>query len=885
LFFKKSFIGFSKKYTEEIRKKDFLRVCEVATKYREVMHPLREIAWGPVAIDGEAVGELLGAIALNQRGWSSRGQAADGNTGDEAHGDYQSGMESKSGDRVYQNIDFRLKGTVYNLIGAARDRQQRMELQVIRLDDDIDPNTNLQISSEISGIHRSLQALTTKPVIQYIEKIKGKWYGQTSLGRASGSTNCSLLFEVNEEGVASTYNYQSSTYFESCYDELQQGFPLRGNNLRRYLWSRMIEEDRVWSKSQNYPSLDELLNRVEEIGLDWRLPEGRYIRMADNIDLPHGTTFDFILRKEDGHPNITSCPPQKLNRYLRNGMVFIHHHHDAIGRVAIAVMKIPPGCPHVSKFVLRKRAEAPQETTSVELDGGNATITTTNEHGLSPGDWIVFDAYDHDEIAHLSGSYQVNSCPDSNTIEFSYGIGDNYVLNDIDDIRIRRLSADSQLNIRLFPDNVRGRYNDGEDSENWSFAEMGVQLVAYAVQKKDGFKIEYWDEGNENSPTTREDRLLSNPSIERMLLGIRGQSDMAPIIPPVPKSISGLHRLDDRDKLLKFAFDSLCKYRLGLKSLAKKYQIAENIGYGLALEILTLLAFGIRGTRSAARGLDAFEDTGGASEIKSATGNKGDNIGTKHPTGNYQLRDNVTETQRKRRLYINRSYEFREKRWFGRTRGNLKIALLAASQDNMAQMHTHMVEKFRENPSSNKFQYQAEPFDSNIARKAWGLNHVLELTRVVELIEYPGWFKRRLKRLDEIEPLNPCNCQICQQGTLEWSSTCRQTRVLQINGNDISNIFPIPAPPLPESTKMIREEDRIKVSTEAPHGLQRGQWVQIYRSSGAKGKWRDYYGKYQILDEGFEDTSFLLQPRATLVNNEAQSGSRIRLLNDEALVM
>ena len=49
-----------------------------------------------------------------------------------------------------------------------------------------------------------------------------------------------------------------------------------------------------------------------------------------------------------------------------------------------------------------------------------------------------------------------------------------------------------------------------------------------------------------------------------------------------------------------------------------------------------------------------------------------------------------------RGLYINRCYEFKEDLSFGRTRGNLKIALLAASQDNMAQMHNHMVEKFRE---------------------------------------------------------------------------------------------------------------------------------------------------------------------------------------------
>ena len=704
-------------------------MCNVISDYREVMHSLREITWGPVAIDGEAVGELLGAIALNQRGWGSRGQTAGANTGDEAFGDYQSGIECKSGDRVYQNIDFRLKGTVHNLIGAARDRQHKIELQLIRLDDDIEPNTNLQISKETSGIHRSLQAQATKPLVQQVKQINGKWYGEPCLGRASGSSNCSILFEVNNEGFASSYNYEESTYLEACYNELQHGFPLKGDYLRRYLWSRVIKEDASWSDLQDYPTLDELLNRVDEIGLDWRLPEGRYIRMTDNIDLPNGKTFDFILRKEDGHPNITSCPPQKLNHYLRNGMVFVHHHHDVLGRVAVAVMSIPPGCLHVSKFILRKRAMNPQNVIGGILNNGNATIIINEEHGLNTGDWIVFDAYDHDEIANLSGSYEVISCPSSNTFEFSYGLKKNYTIDEKDEVKIRTLSDDSQLNLRLFPDNIRHKYNDGDKTDNWSLAEMGVQLVAYAVQKKGGFKIEFWDEGEDNLTTSREDRILSNPNIRNLILGINNDKDRVPVIPVMPKRISKLDRLDDRDNLLKFSFHGLCKYRAGLKPLAKKYGIAENIGYGMALEMFSLLCFGIRGTRSARRGLDAFENSGEASEIKSATGNKGDNIGTKHPSGNYQLGDNVTKNQSMRGLYINRCYEFKEDLSFGRTRGNLKIALLAASQDNMAQMHTHMVEKFRENPSSNKFQYQAEPLDSNIARKAWGLNHVLECAR------------------------------------------------------------------------------------------------------------------------------------------------------------
>ena len=93
----------------------------------------------------------------------------------------------------------------------------------------------------------------------------------------------------------------------------------------------------------------------------------------------------------------------------------------------------------------------------------------------------------------------------------------------------------------------------------------------------------------------------------------------------------------------------------------------------------------------------------------------------------------------------------------------------------------------------------------------------------------------------------------------------------------------MPDSPLPESTKIIRQGDRIKVSAGTPHGLHAGQWVQIYNSSSGKEKWRDFYGKYQILNEGFEATSFLLEPNCPLVNDEAQNGSRIRALNDEVL--
>ena len=91
----------------------------------------------------------------------------------------------------------------------------------------------------------------------------------------------------------------------------------------------------------------------------------------------------------------------------------------------------------------------------------------------------------------------------------------------------------------------------------------------------------------------------------------------------MPKRISKLDRLDDRDNFVKiFFFHGLCKYRAGLKPLAKKYGIAENIGYGMALEMFSLLCFGIRGTRSARRGLMLLKKLGKPSEIKSATGTK-----------------------------------------------------------------------------------------------------------------------------------------------------------------------------------------------------------------------------------------------------------------------
>ena len=74
-------------------------------------------------------------------------------------------------------------------------------------------------------------------------------------------------------------------------------------------------------------------------------------------------------------------------------------------------------------------------------------------------------------------------------------------------------------------DNIRHKYNDGDKTDNWSLAEMGLQLVAYAVQKKGGFKIEFWDEGEDNLTTSREDRILSNPNIRNLILGINNDKD------------------------------------------------------------------------------------------------------------------------------------------------------------------------------------------------------------------------------------------------------------------------------------------------------------------------------------------------------------------------
>ena len=89
--------------------------------------------------------------------------------------------------------------------------------------------------------------------------------------------------------------------------------------------------------------------------LDWigEFLQGRYIRMTDNIDLPNGKTFDFILSKRMGIQILLVV--HHRNSIITFGMVWfvVHHHHD-VHRFAVDCYEHSPGCLHVSKFILCK---------------------------------------------------------------------------------------------------------------------------------------------------------------------------------------------------------------------------------------------------------------------------------------------------------------------------------------------------------------------------------------------------------------------------------------------------------------------------------------------------------------------------------------------------
>ena len=292
--------------TERASKAQFLRLCELITDYRRGVHRIRENTWGtmPGPEMGDGPFEAIGSLVIGQKGKGNRGQAR-GNLGQfQKHpGDYANGMECKSSERAFPNIEFRLKGTPINNVQI----HGSGETQLIRLDSDLAPHTARQIDRDFTRLHQAIQYDINSIQVIY-QREDQRWYGLPILG----NTKKGCLLQVSENEVEKwdrrAKQYQSVT-------------------MQNYLNSAYLEAKGA-------------------------LDSGTYIIMENEIKMTENESFDFMLRTEDAHPNWTAKQNGKrmLDWFNAGGIVYVQNYLDKRSRVCIAVLLLNP-----SKYEMNKK--------------------------------------------------------------------------------------------------------------------------------------------------------------------------------------------------------------------------------------------------------------------------------------------------------------------------------------------------------------------------------------------------------------------------------------------------------------------------------------------------------------------------------------------------
>jgi hypothetical protein len=633
------------------QKKMFLQLCELLTDYRRGVHRIRENTWGtmPGSEMGDGPFEALGSLVIGQKGKGNRGQAR-GNLrpGQKHPGDYANGMECKSSERAFPNIEFRLRGTPINVhirrIG---------ERQLIRLDPDLAPHIARQIDRNFTRLHQAIQndVNSIQAIYQHEDE---QWYGLPILGK----TQKGCLIQVSQNEVEK--------------------------------WDKDAKQyQRVAMQDYSSPNLE----------------PGTYIIMESEIKMAENESFNFMMRMEDAHPNWTAKQKGKrmLDWFNAGGIVYVQNYLDKRSRVCIAVLLLNP-----SKNEMNEKIH----------EGGCEKCF----HKKKP-------------------CRQTLNCRNSQNV---WGQGWK---------RHPTLRGSKTINTRMWKNGTRELAND-----NWSFQKTGVELIALAAETPEGFELLHW------APKGGKNNRLSNPIIQHKLLNVPEENKCMPA--QLGEFIIDYEDTAARQELAEEFFrDCILRFYRKWRPIAKYTQTAINPGFGKIGEHLTLLWFGLRGCR-VSKGGDAYESDGSESEIKTATGRRGDCMGTLHSATRYSLYNggNVSEIQALRRYLFVRIMDERE--LVGSIeRCNFKVALLASTQETMRERCRQLHSYFSgDHSNSEEFEYMAQPFNENFGQLSEG--NLLEFTRVAEFIEHPP--EQHQIETNPIPVVVACACEICIQGIMRW---------------------------------------------------------------------------------------------------------------------
>ena len=350
----------------------------------------------------------------------------------------------------------------------------------------------------------------------------------------------------------------------------------------------------------------------------------------------------------------------------------------------------------------------------------------------------------------------------------------NQIINE--QFRGRPTDAKLQPNWYLFDDNTRHElYRDAN-----SLRDRGARLLAHAVQQPDGFVATYWQ------PDTP--GLISSEDVEEILVGLDDSLEEMPVEPQgFDLDDYFANETERREQALRLFNEGFVGFYRAMRVHTDANQMGGNLGFDHLIEHMVMLWFGLRGSRSGARGVDVYEADGAPSEVKSATGQQGDYMGVADNTKPFKAGSNITKIQSWRRLFFNRLVDERESIDNGGERGNLHLVMWAPTQNSMEQLHQNTVSFFSDDTVKNRqgrasastkenIQWTINDLSDNRAISSSRAKRWIDLFRAVEFKEFgpSGVGPIAIPPLDEAETVPvvvECTCKYCKKGTFYWDTT------------------------------------------------------------------------------------------------------------------
>lgn len=339
--------------------------------------------------------------------------------------------------------------------------------------------------------------------------------------------------------------------------------------------------------------------------------------------------------------------------------------------------------------------------------------------------------------------------------------------------RGRPSDATLQPNWYLFDDNIRNELYRGANS----LRDRGARLLAHAVQQNDGFVTTYWEPDNPG--------LISSEDVEDILIGL---DDCLEEMPVEPQGFEldeyFANETERREQALRLFNEGFVNFYRAMRVHTDPNQMGGNLGFDHLIEHMVMLWFGLRGSRSGARGVDLYEPDGAPSEVKSATGQEGDYMEVADNKKPFKAGSNVTKIQSWRRLFFNRVVDVRESHEDGGERGNLNLVMWAPTQNSMEQLHQNTVSFFSDDTVKNRqgrasastkenLQWTINDLSDNRAISSSRAKRWIDLFRAVEFKEFgpDNEGPIAIPPLDNAKTVPvvvECTCKYCKKGTFQW---------------------------------------------------------------------------------------------------------------------